>query len=52
MECSVIFMTTMGTLVKRYALWKSQRGATLGELEQFNSSTSCVKIKVNLQEAC
>jgi hypothetical protein len=33
-------MTTIATLVKRYALWKAQEGATIAELEQYQASIS------------
>jgi hypothetical protein len=33
-------MTTMATLFKRFALWKAQEGATVGELEQYQASVS------------
>jgi hypothetical protein len=33
-------MTTVATLVKRYALWKAQEGATIAELEQYQASIS------------
>jgi hypothetical protein len=37
---TIIFMTTIATLVKRYALWKAQEGATIAELEQYQASIS------------
>jgi hypothetical protein len=37
---TVIFMTTIATLVKRYALWKGQEGATVAELELYQASVS------------
>jgi hypothetical protein len=33
-------MTTIATLVKRFALWKAQDGATIAQLEQLQASTS------------
>jgi len=33
-------MTTIATLVKRFALWKAQNGAKVADLEQCNASTS------------
>jgi hypothetical protein len=33
-------MTTIATLVKRFALWKAQEGATIAELEQYQASIS------------
>jgi hypothetical protein len=36
----VIFMTTIATLVKRFALWKAQRGARVADLEQYQASIS------------
>jgi hypothetical protein len=33
-------MTTVATLVKRFTLWKAQKGATVAELEQFQASIS------------
>jgi hypothetical protein len=40
---TVVFTTIVATLVRRYALWKSQKGATVAELEQLHSSTSLAK---------
>jgi hypothetical protein len=37
---TIIFGTTVATLVKRYALWKAQEGATIAKLEQYQASTS------------
>jgi hypothetical protein len=37
---TIIFMTTIATLVKRFALWKAQEGATIAELEQYQASIS------------
>jgi hypothetical protein len=37
---TVIFMTTIATLVKRFALWKAQKGAKVTDLEQYQASTS------------
>jgi hypothetical protein len=37
---TIIFMTMIATLVRRYALWKAQEGATIAELEQYQASTS------------
>jgi hypothetical protein len=33
-------MTTIATLVKRFTLWKAQKGATVAELEQYQASIS------------
>jgi hypothetical protein len=40
---TVVFGTIVGTLVKRYALWKAEQGASVGELEQLQSSVSLPK---------
>lgn len=37
---TVIFGTIVATLVRRYALWKAQKGASVAELEQLHSSVS------------
>lgn len=37
---TIIFMTTIATLFKRFALWKAQEGATVAELEQYQASIS------------
>jgi hypothetical protein len=37
---TVIFGTIIATLVRRYALWKAQKGASVAELEQLHSSIS------------
>ena len=39
---TIIFITIMSTLVKRYALWRAERGATLAELEHLQGSVSMV----------
>jgi hypothetical protein len=40
---TVIFGTIVATLVRRYALWKAQKGASVAELEQLHSSISLPK---------
>jgi hypothetical protein len=40
---TIVFATIVSTLVRRYALWKAERGATLGQLEQLHSSVSLPK---------
>ncbi|KEF51049.1 uncharacterized protein A1O9_12899 [Exophiala aquamarina CBS 119918] len=37
---TIIFVTIMSTLVRRYALWKAQEGAYVSELEQLQGSIS------------
>jgi hypothetical protein len=37
---TIIFVTIIATLVKRYALWKAQLGAKVADLEQYQASTS------------
>ncbi|EXJ86721.1 hypothetical protein A1O3_03674 [Capronia epimyces CBS 606.96] len=37
---TIIFVTVMSTLVRRYALWKAQRGARVADLEQLQGSIS------------
>lgn len=37
---TIIFVTIVSTLVKRYALWKAQKGAYISELEQLQGSVS------------
>jgi hypothetical protein len=37
---TIVFVTVMSTLVRRYALWKAQRGAYVSELEQLQGSIS------------
>ncbi|KAK5050769.1 hypothetical protein LTR84_003328 [Exophiala bonariae] len=37
---TIIFVTIMSTLVRRYALWKAQEGAYVPELEQLQGSIS------------
>jgi hypothetical protein len=37
---TIIFGTIIATLVKRYALWKAQEGATIAKLEQYQASIS------------
>ncbi|KAK5084761.1 hypothetical protein LTR05_005839 [Lithohypha guttulata] len=37
---TIIFVTIISTCVKRYALWKAQKGAYLSELEQLQGSVS------------
>lgn len=40
---TIIFTTIIATLVRRYALWKAQKGGSVAELEQLHSSTSLPK---------
>lgn len=40
---TIIFATIIGTLVRRVALWRAQRGASVGTLEQLHASTSLPK---------
>jgi hypothetical protein len=40
---TIIFTTIIATLVRRYALWKAQKGASVAELEQLHSSISLPK---------
>jgi hypothetical protein len=37
---TIVFGTIIATLVRRYALWKAQKGASVAELEQIHSSIS------------
>ena len=37
---TIVFVTIVSTLVRRYALWKAQRGAYVSELEQLQGSIS------------
>ncbi len=37
---TIVFVTIISTLVRRYALWKAQRGAYVSELEQLQGSIS------------
>jgi hypothetical protein len=36
----MIFLTIVSTFLRRYALWKAQKGAYVAKLEQLNASTS------------
>ncbi|KIW08507.1 uncharacterized protein PV09_01401 [Verruconis gallopava] len=40
---TIVFATIIATLVRRYALWKSQKGASVATLEQLHSSISLPK---------
>jgi hypothetical protein len=40
---TIVFATIVATLVRRYALWKAQKGATIAQLEQLHSSISLPK---------
>jgi hypothetical protein len=40
---TIIFATIIATLVRRYALWKAQKGASVAQLEQLHSSISLPK---------
>jgi hypothetical protein len=40
---TIVFATIIATLVRRYALWKAQKGASVAELEQLHSSISLPK---------
>jgi hypothetical protein len=40
---TIVFTTIIATLVRRYALWKAQKGASVAELEQLHSSISLPK---------
>ena len=37
---TIIFIVIISTAVRRYALWKAERGATIGEIEQLQASIS------------
>ncbi|KAK5096205.1 hypothetical protein LTS08_007811 [Lithohypha guttulata] len=37
---TIIFVTTVSTLLRRYALWKAQKGSYISELEQLQGSMS------------
>ncbi|KIW77566.1 hypothetical protein Z517_10012 [Fonsecaea pedrosoi CBS 271.37] len=37
---TIIFIVIVSTTVRRYALWKAEKGATLGEIEQLHASIS------------
>jgi hypothetical protein len=37
---TIIFIVIVATTVRRYALWKAEKGATLGQIEQLHSSIS------------
>ncbi|KAJ9657144.1 hypothetical protein H2198_004502 [Neophaeococcomyces mojaviensis] len=37
---TIVFVTIMSTFVKRYALWRAQRGAYVSDLEQLQGSVS------------
>ena len=37
---TIIFIVIISTTVRRYALWKAERGATIGEIEQLHASIS------------
>lgn len=40
---TIVFATIIATLVKRVALWRAQRGASVAALEQLHASTSLPK---------
>lgn len=37
---TILFVSIISTLLRRYALWKAERGATVAELEQYQASVS------------
>ncbi|ETI26582.1 hypothetical protein G647_03360 [Cladophialophora carrionii CBS 160.54] len=37
---TIIFIVIVSTTVRRYALWKAEKGATIGEIEQLHASIS------------
>ena len=40
---TIVFATIIGTLVRRVALWRAQKGASVATLEQLHASTSLPK---------